>query len=62
MQAYAIEVKLERGRLVVKALGKTPSGRPYIKARKELAAHRIRDPKFKDEMAAAVEEILGSDE
>lgn len=61
MQAAQIAVKKERGVMVVNAMGRTPSGRPYIKASKTLTVTSITDKKFKDEMAAAVKELLDSE-
>jgi hypothetical protein len=59
MQAGAIEVKRERGVIVVNALGRTPSGTKFIKAKKALKATKFSDKTFKAEMIAAVEELLG---
>lgn len=54
-----IEVRRSRGRLVVNGLGKTPRGQKFIAQQVKLESTSMDDPEFKDEMAAAVEEILG---
>lgn len=59
MEATGINIKKSRGRMVVQALGRTPRGQKYVKGSKVLNATSIADPKFKEEMAAAVDELLG---
>lgn len=61
MEAAQIEVKKERGRLIVKAIGRGPRGQKYTKARKELAVKSMSDLNFKAQMEAAVYELLGSE-
>lgn len=54
---WTIEIKKERGKLVVIGLGKTNRDQRYIRGRVPLTVESIADPKFKSEMAAAVEKI-----
>lgn len=60
MEAAQIEIKVERGRLVVRAIGRGPRGQKYVKARKVLAARTMYDKDFKAQMDSAVKELLGS--
>lgn len=53
-----VEVKKQRGKIVVNGLGQTPRGQNFIRKQKALGVARISDPKFKSEMAAAVTELL----
>lgn len=61
MEAATIEVKRDHGKLTVIATGRTPRGQKYIKAKKALSVKSSKDKKFKEEMAAAVAELLGSE-
>lgn len=54
-----VEVRTARKKLIVQGLGKTPRGTKFIRKTEELAVTKISDPKFKGEMAAAVEKLLG---
>ncbi len=54
----AIQVKRERGVLVVQGLGRTPRGQKYIKATIPIAAPKMSDKNFKSEMTAAVTEMM----
>lgn len=53
-----VHVKKERGVLVVIGKGATPRGKSYIKQRAALKAKAPSDPLFKDELAAAISEML----
>lgn len=61
MQAATIIVRHSRDGLVVQATGRTPRGQTFIKGHEKLKAKSIRDKKFKEEMAAAVEKLLNSE-
>lgn len=54
---WAIEVKIERGQVVVIGLGRTNRGQRFIRAVEPLLVKSISDPNFKAEMAAAVEKL-----
>jgi len=49
-----VHVKNERGVMVVIGKGQTPRGKAYIKKRETLTVKNPSDPKFKDELAAAI--------
>lgn len=53
-----IHVKKERGVMVVVGKGATPRGKAYIKKRTALKVRSPLDPMFKDELAAAIAEML----
>lgn len=53
-----VEVKRERGKLVVQGSGETPRGKAFIRSTVVLAAERTTDPAFKEEISAAVKEML----
>lgn len=53
-----VQVKRERGKLVVQGLGKTPRGQNFIKQTVVLSAKNIADPAFKSQMATAVAEMF----
>lgn len=57
-RAAQIEVRRERGKVTVLAVGRTGRGVKYIKGRKTLACPSIGDKNFKGEMATAVKELL----
>lgn len=59
IEAAQVEVKRERDRLVVRCVGRGPRGQKYIKARRVLDSTSMGDPKFKEQMTAAVDEMLG---
>lgn len=59
VEAGRIVVKRSRGKLVINAMAQTPRGTQFIKASKELKCEKVTDKDFKDEMAAAVEELIG---
>lgn len=52
---HSIQVRRERGKLTVVAIGKTPRGQSYIKHSLGMHASSMRDKEFKDEMSAIVE-------
>lgn len=58
MEASTIDVKVNRGQVVVIAKGRTGRGQSYIKDWRVLAVEKISDPQFKVEMALAVKELL----
>lgn len=60
MEVASIDVRRQHGVLVVQATGRTAKGQRYIKGSIPLTVKSARDPKFKAEMTAAVEELLGS--
>lgn len=53
-----IEVKVTRKRVHVLGLGRTNRGQKFIRDNKELEVSSIASKNFKEEMAAAVKEIL----
>lgn len=53
-----IHVRKIHGKLGVLGMGKTSTGQKYIKANEEIEAPVMSDPKFKSEMATAVEKLL----
>ena len=53
-----IHVKLARGKLIVQGDGQTPRGKKFIRATETLSARKMSDPKFKEQLATAVEEML----
>jgi len=54
-----VVVRRQRGKLTVQGLGQTPRGQRFIRSAVELDVDQVRDPEFKDEMATAVEKLLG---
>ena len=59
MEAAQIRIMKRRGHMVVQATGLTPKGKTYVKAQKTLLCTSMASPRFKDEMASAVDELLG---
>lgn len=55
----AVEVRKQHGKIIVQGLGKTARGQRYIKTTVPIDAESMSDRKFKQELAAAVDEILG---
>lgn len=53
-----IQVKRERGKLVVQGLGKTPRGQKFIKDTEVLGVKSPADPDFKTQLGAAVSKML----
>lgn len=53
-----VEVRIKRGTLVVQGLGRTTRGQRYIKKAVPITSVKMSDKKFKDELAAAVTELL----
>jgi len=62
MEAAQIEVRVEKGKVLVQAIGRTPKGQRFIKAQEVLTVSSIADKNFKGEMTAAVDKILGRGE
>lgn len=60
MQAASIIVRKSRGLLVVQATGRTERGQSFIKGSVPLTVKTMSDPKFKGELATAVDQLLGS--
>lgn len=60
-QAGKIVVKRSRGKLVINAMAQTPRGTQFIKATRELKVKHVSDKGFKEQMASAVEELIGKD-
>ena len=60
MQAATIIVRKTRGVMYVYATGRTPTGQKFLKGQVALKSKSMTDPKFKEEMSAAVEKLLGS--
>lgn len=54
-----VEVKRQRKALTIMGMGQTPRGQKFIKKSIPITAPRMNDKKFKAELAAAVEELLG---
>lgn len=57
-----IHVRKSRGTLKVIAMGKTNTGQNYIKATSALTAKTPADPKFKSELAIAVNALFAAEE
>lgn len=53
-----IEVKRQRGGLVLQGLGRTPRGTKFIRETEALGVKNMADPEFKTKMAAAVKKML----
>lgn len=53
-----IQVKRERGKLVVQGLGRTPRGQKYIKATIPIPAPTMAAKEFKAELTQAVTEMM----
>lgn len=53
-----IQVKRERGKLVVQGLGQTPRGKRFIRQTVVLSAPRIGAKEFKTELSTAVSEMM----
>lgn len=60
--ANAIQVKKERGHMVVTSIGRTPRGTKYLKQSIRLSVSSPADPGFKDELARAVTELVAQAE
>lgn len=56
-----IELKKQRGKLCVITMGLTPRGQKFLKQQVILKATSTSDPKFKSQLAAAVEELMAQD-
>lgn len=54
-----VEIRREHGKVTVLGKGSTPRGTQFIREKESLEVERISDKAFKDEMAAAVEKLLG---
>jgi len=54
-----IHVRKSKGMMAVQGDGRTPRGQKYIKETIELTVKSTADPRFKAEMATAVEKLLG---
>lgn len=58
----SIHVRVQRKKLTVFGMGQTNRGQKFIKNHVAIEATRMSDKNFKNELAAAVDEILGSEE
>lgn len=54
-----VHVRKQRGQLVVIGFGQSPRGQKFIRDYHSLEAASPADPKFKGELKAAVEKLLG---
>lgn len=54
----AVHVKNSRGKVSVLGMGQTPRGQKYIREIIDLEVKKIDDPKFKEELATAVEQLM----
>lgn len=54
----AVHLRKQRGELAVYGLGQTPRGQTFIRKVVPIKATKMDDPKFKDELATAVEQML----
>lgn len=54
-----IHVRQEHGKTTVIGMGKTARGQKYIKETTPLTVKSIADPKFKEELKIAVEQMYG---
>lgn len=57
----AIEVKMERGELKLRGIGRTMRGQAYIKETVGIGTKRIRDHDFKSKMSDAVSKLFESE-
>lgn len=57
-----IEVRTERGKLVLQGLGKTPRGQNFIRETIDLGVKTSEDPEFKAHLATAVVKMLAHKE
>lgn len=62
MEAARIEVRKHGNKVSVWATGRTERGQSFIKGTRELKVTSMSDKNFKDEMAQAVKELLGTEE
>lgn len=53
-----VQVKRQRGKLNVQALGETPRGQRYLKKSIAIDAPKMGDKKFKEQLPAAVEALF----
>lgn len=53
-----VVVRRQRGKLIVEGQGRTPRGQKFIANQVELADHDMADPKFKDDLKAAVDKLF----
>lgn len=53
-----VQVKRERGKLVVQGLGATPRGQKYVKENVVLVAPHMSSPNFKGQLSTAVKQML----
>lgn len=53
-----IQVKRERGKLVLQGLGKTPRGQKFIRDTEPLSAKNMDSPSFKADLSDAVKDML----
>jgi hypothetical protein len=56
-----VQVRRERGRLVVQGFGRTDRGRKYLKATSVIDSPNIGEPGFKGALATSVKIIFGVD-
>jgi hypothetical protein len=56
-----VQVRRERGRLVVQGFGRTDRGRKYLKATSVIDAPNIGESGFKSALATSVKIIFGED-
>lgn len=61
MDAAAIVVRVQKGRVTISAMGRTPRGTKYIKATKALDVKGFRDKNFKAQLKTAIAELLASE-
>lgn len=54
----SVEVRKTKKGLEVLAMGRTPRGQKYVKAKKALEAKSPSDPKFKAELDSAIKELF----
>lgn len=56
-----IQVRMERGELVLIGMGKTGRGQSYAKRRVVIGSQSVRSPDFKGKLAAAVDKLFQSE-
>lgn len=57
-QFGTIEVKKQRGKMVVQGNQSTPRGTKFLAGHEQIHAHSTSDPKFKGELKKAVEKLI----
>lgn len=54
-----VQIRRQRGKLVVQGLGQTPRGQRFIRSTEDLKAPTMASKDFKDEVSVAITKMLG---